>query len=204
VDFIYQSTKSIAQELLGKKLAFNNEGKWVSGYIVETEAYLGVVDQACHGYQGKRTPRVESLYLEGGAVYVYQMHRQHLLNIVTREAGVPEAVLIRAIQPVDHLELMVSNRNKEGLDVSNGPGKLTQAMGITKALDGTLVGVGTLKITEGLQPRHISASPRIGIPNKGEWTEAPLRFYVTGNPYVSQMPKKSMVAAAESWENKKN
>ena len=200
MDFIYQSTKTIAQELLGKKLSFNHDGKWVSGYIVETEAYLGVIDQACHSYQWKRTPRVESLYLEGGAVYVYQMHRQHLLNIVTQEAGVPEAVLIRAVQPVDHLQLMINNRNKEGLEISNGPGKLTQAMGITKALDGSWVGTGDIKITEGLRPRHITAAPRIGIPNKGEWTNAALRFYVTGNPYVSQLPKRLMVAAVESWE----
>ena len=203
MDFINQSTVAIAQELLGKKLLINQNNKWISGYIVETEAYLGPEDLACHSYNWKRTPKVESLYQVGGTIYVYVMHNHHMLNIVTRPVGRPEAVLIRGLQPVDHHELMFKNRQVEGFDLSNGPGKLSKAMGITRELNGLMINEGKLLIDEknSVLPQKICASPRIGIPNKGTWTDEPLRFYVKGNPYVSRMPKKLMHEADRTWKS---
>lgn len=202
MDFKNETTAQIAQKLLGKKLLINDHDLQIGGYIVETEAYVGPEDMACHSFGWKRTPRLESLYLPGGTIYIYMMHTHNMLNIVTQRAGIPEAVLIRAIQPVDHLEVMEKNRNTEGVMVCNGPGKLTKAMGITKELDGTLINEGKLVLDEknAVYPRQIATSPRIGIPNKGKWSEAPLRFYVEGNPYVSQMPKRMMQEVTKTWK----
>ncbi|MCL2610301.1 MAG: DNA-3-methyladenine glycosylase [Defluviitaleaceae bacterium] len=202
MDFINQSTIEVAKELLGKKLLINHNGVWVGGYIVETEAYLGVEDMACHSYNGRRTPKVFSLYEIGGTIYIYVMHSHHMLNIVTRDVDVPEAVLIRAIQPVEQVKYMLMNRKIEGINISNGPGKLTKAMGITKDLDGTKLNVGQLIIDEVscVYPKNIITSPRIGIPNKEPWTGKPLRFYVEGNPYVSRIKKREMKEVEESWK----
>ncbi|MCL2560094.1 MAG: DNA-3-methyladenine glycosylase [Turicibacter sp.] len=202
MDFIEASTEEIARELLGKKLLFKCGEHWLGGYIVETEAYLGAVDRACHSYNWKRTPRIESMYGPGGTIYVYTMHTHNMLNIVTQKAGIPEAILIRALQPADHRDVMVSHRGVDGLGLSNGPGKLTKALGITRELDGMALGDGQLILDEAasLKPRGIVASPRIGIPNKGSWTDAPLRFFVEGNPYVSRMPKRAMREVADCWE----
>ena len=201
MDFITQSTIDTAKELLGKKLLMNHDGIFVGGYIVETEAYVGAIDKACHSYNWKRTPKVESMYAIGGTIYVYVMHTHAMLNIVTKCEGIPEAVLIRAIQPVDHLELMIEQRKLEGINISNGPGKLTKAMGITKELNGTFLNEGKLIIDEStsVKPKHICSSPRIGIPNKEQWTDEPLRFYVEGNPYVSQLPKRLMKNINDTW-----
>lgn len=201
MDFINKSTVTIAQELLGKKLLINQDDVWMGGYIVETEAYLGPEDMACHSYNWKRTPKVESMYQIGGTIYVYTMHSHNMLNIVTRSAGIPEAVLIRGLQPIDHHDLMLSNRQIEGFNLSNGPGKLSKAMGITRELNGIMLNKEKLLIDEknSVLPQKICASPRIGIPNKGKWTGEPLRFYVEGNPYVSRMPKKFMREADKTW-----
>ena len=202
MDFIKNSTVEVAKQLLGKKLLINHHGVLMGGYIVETEAYLGSVDMACHGYNWKRTPKVESLYKDGGTIYVYIMHNHHMLNVVTQAEGIPEAVLIRGLQPVVGVDAMLNNRNIDGFELSNGPGKLTKALGITKALDGIMINEGQLLIDEQacVTPRSICRSPRIGIPNKGDWTDEPLRFYVEGNPYVSKMPKRLMKPANDTWQ----
>ena len=202
MDFINESTITIARKLLGKKLLMNQGGNWIGGYIVETEAYLGPEDMACHSYNWKRTPKVAAMYQPGGTIYVYTMHGHNMLNIVTKDAGIPEAILIRAIQPTDHESIMLMNRPIAGINLANGPGKLCKAMGITRELDGVMINQELLFIDEAtsVEPQVIGVSPRIGIPNKGEWTDAPLRFYVEGNPYVSRMPKKRMGEANETWK----
>ena len=202
MDFINKTTEKIAKELLGKKLLFNYKGFWLGGYIVETEAYIGPEDMACHGYNWKRTPKVESLYKIGGTIYVYMMHSYNMLNIVTREAERPEAVLIRALQPSDYEEIMIKNRAKSNFEITNGPGKLTKALGITREIDGAMINKGSLLINEeeSILPKSIITSSRIGIPNKGEWTDKPLRFYVEGNPYVSRIPKKLMKLTNDTWK----
>lgn len=199
IDYINQSTEEIANQLLGKLLIHQTPMRTYSGYIVETEAYMGVEDMACHSYAGRRTPRLESMYQIGGIIYIYTMHTHHMLNIVTKEAGDPQAILIRAIEPLDGIEWMEQNRNTTGVTICNGPGKLTKAMEITKTLDGALLNESSLFIVDGKVPATIAVSPRVGIPNKQEWTSMPLRYYVKGHPFVSGMKKRDILSANEYW-----
>ena len=169
---------------------------------METEAYLGKEDMACHGYNGNRTPKVEALYQEKGTVYIYTMHTHKMLNIVSMEEGNPHAVLIRGIEPAKGMEIMEKNRGKEGILVGNGPGKLTKAMGINDKFNMTKIEKINDKMGEICKnilyidcegsrvPKKIASSARIGIPDKGIWTGKKLRFYVSGNKYVSGMKKR--------------
>lgn len=178
----------MAKKLLGTKLISKTPEGLTTGWIVETEAYLGVKDMAAHTYQGRKTPRVKAMYEKAGTVYIYNMMGNLLLNIATKEKGNPEAVLIRAVQPIEGIELMSKRRTKTGADLTNGPGKLTQAMGITMEAYGTQITKPPLSIdfSSKKDPKKILETPRIGIPNKEEWTEAPLRYIVQENPYVSR------------------
>lgn len=105
-DFLSRDTVSLAKELLGKLIKVKYGESRLSGYIVETEAYLGKEDMACHGYNGNRTPKVEALYQEKGTVYIYTMHTHKMLNIVSMEEGNPQAVLIRGVEPAEGMEIM--------------------------------------------------------------------------------------------------
>lgn len=202
MDFIHRPTPEIAKDLLGVKLIYESDSQIYTGYIVETEAYLGIKDQASHSFNGKRTPRVESLYQEGGTIYGHMMHRQLLINFVTQKQDEPEGILIRAIEPEEGLEQMLENRGKTGYEVTNGPGKLTIAMDIPRSIDGLKINEDALKIdtTQRKYPREIVESPRIGIPNKGTWTTEPLRFTVKGNPYVSHMRVKDRQPQEQTWQ----
>lgn len=211
-EFFEQDTVSLAKNLLGKLILIKKNNELLGGYIVETEAYLGVVDRACHGFEGKLTPKVEALFGKAGTVYIYTMHTHKMLNIVSCEEGNPQAVLIRGIEPVINIEKMIENRGKEGILISNGPGKLTKAMGIGDAFNKSKICEITKKFhkvskksiydIENMQenilyidfenskiPKNIESSARIGIPNKGIWTEKELRYFVAGNKYVSGMKK---------------
>ena len=212
IKFFKQDTISLAKDLLGKLMLVKKDDEILGGYIVETEAYLGAVDRACHGFEGKRTPKVEALFGKAGTVYIYTMHTHKMLNIVSCEEGNPQAVLIRGIEPVINVERMVENRGKSGILVSNGPGKLTKAMGISDKFNKSNISEITRnfqKITQEINynskniqenvlyidfenskiPKKIEISARIGIPNKGVWTEKQLRYFVAGNKYVSRMKK---------------
>jgi len=204
IDFIHGTTSENAKLLLGKKLLTHHDGRLVGGYIVEVEAYLGIIDMAAHAYNGRRTPKVESMYQAGGTIYVYTMHGHNMLNLVMQQEGIPEGVLIRGIQPTDGLDFMKAQRDVEGYNITNGPGKLTKALGITRVFNGTTLNAGNIFLdeTDSLIPKKIAASPRIGIPNKGDWTNKLLRFYVESNPYVSHLPKRQMQEASTSWLNK--
>lgn len=201
IDFISNSTVEVAKNLLGKKLLIEKDGKMVGGLIVETEAYIGASDMACHTYNYRKTPKVESMYLSGGTIYIYAMHGHNMLNLVTRDANQPEAVLIRAIEPTDGTTYMSQRRPVEGVGLTNGPGKLTKAMGITRILDGEHITKSSLSIDyiTSRIPKEIKHSPRIGIPNKGEWTDKLLRFYVAGNPYVTGIRKRETLPINETW-----
>lgn len=185
------TTQKIAQELLGCLLIHDTPDGITSGYIVETEAYLGEVDKAAHSYQRRNTPRLASMYKAAGTIYVYQMHTQNLLNLVVKEKGIPEAILIRALEPAQGLDLMRARRVRNGIELTNGPGKLSQAMGISKENDGKDISQPPLYLSPNMKktPQIISVSERIGIPNKDEWTTAPLRYTVEGNPFVSRSRK---------------
>ena len=212
IKFFKQDTISLAKDLLGKLILVKKDDEILGGYIVETEAYLGAVDRACHGFEGKRTPKVEALFGKAGTVYIYTMHTHKMLNIVSCEEGNPQAVLIRGIEPVINIERMIENRGKEGILISNGPGKLTKAMGIGDAFNKSKICEITKKFhkvskksiydIENMQEnilyidfesskiaKNIGISARIGIPNKGIWTEKELRYFVAGNKYVSRMKK---------------
>lgn len=188
-----KTTEEIAQELLGCLIIKKTEEGICSGWIVETEAYLGEIDAAAHSYGFKKTPRLASMYKEAGTIYIYSMHTHQMLNLVVQEAGIPQAILIRAIEPYTGIELMEERRGKYGITLTDGPGKLTKALAIDKSDDGASINEPPLYLSKTHRriPKEIGVSARIGIPNKGEWTDALLRYTVIGNPYVSRIKGKT-------------
>lgn len=193
------STEEVAEALLGCLLVKETDGQISSGWIVETEAYVGVSDQASHSYNGKNTPRMRAMFEPAGTIYIYKMHTHLLVNVVTKEAGNPQAVLIRALEPYEGISAMEERRQKNGAEVTNGPGKLTKAMGITMSDHETSILTPSLFVDAQRKkiPLTIERSKRIGIPNKGKWTNSLLRYSVKGNPYVSR--KKGFVSVDNGW-----
>ena len=195
-EFYSRPTLTVAQELLGKVLVHRTASGLASGMIVETEAYIGEDDPACHAAPG-RTRRNEPLYGPPGVAYVYLNYGIHyLVNAVTEADGHPAAVLIRALEPVDGIALMVKRRSPSGRDVEvadlcRGPGNLTKALGITIAenrIDLTRLlpsrrVTGQLYIEDrGFYPPAVACGPRIGITVA---VERPWRFWIVGNASVS-------------------
>ena len=133
-DFYRQSGLIVARELIGKKLVTNFDEGMTAGIIIETEAYMGVDDAASHSYKNRRTARTEAMFSDGGHLYVYLIYGMYnCANVVANVKDIPEAVLIRALEPTDGIELMKRRRNKQSLkDLCSGPGKLTQALGIKR------------------------------------------------------------------------
>lgn len=132
-----KSTPEVARDLLGMYLEYSTPEGIVGGYIVDTEAYLGPDDEAAHSFGMRRTPRVAAMYEKPGTIYLYTMHTHRILNIITQPEGIPQGVMIRAIEPVTGIEQMSANRGgKIGPDISNGPGKLVAALGIPQELYG--------------------------------------------------------------------
>lgn len=193
IDFVNDPIENIAKQLLGCIIEHEVNGKVRSGIIVDTEIYMGDQDQASHAYNGKGTPRMQSMLLKGGHLYLYRMRGHVLMNFVCGKVGEAFGIMIRAIEPLEGIEDMVLDRKQIGSNLTNGPGKLTQALGINIDLYGSPIGED-LKLIEDTpyQVRKIVSTSRIGIPNKGEWTNAPLRFYVKGNPYCSKIKKESI------------
>ncbi|TSB47078.1 DNA-3-methyladenine glycosylase [Alkalicoccobacillus porphyridii] len=187
-DFYHQPTLELAKSLLGTYLVHESKEGTVIGRIVETEAYLGIEDAAAHSYLGRRTKRTEVMFGSAGTVYTYVMHTHCLFNIVANERDIPEAVLVRAVEPIEGHELMRSRRGEKGKgrQVSNGPGKLTKALGITMDFYGWDITKPPLYITKGETPEAIEEGVRIGIDNTGEARYYPYRFWIKDNPYVSR------------------
>lgn len=184
--FEKKTTIEVARDLLGTKLVHDTGAVKYTSLIVETEAYLGETDEAAHSYLKRRTKRTEVMFMPAGAIYMYQMHCQVLLNFITMEEGVPEAVLIRAVEPLTGISEMELNRGlKSGVEVSNGPGKLTQAMEFSMEDYGKTLFDSNIWLEKGLTPAQIVATERIGLPNKKMAKHFPLRFIVAGNPFVS-------------------
>jgi DNA-3-methyladenine glycosylase len=189
-DFFQKPTIELAKALLGCLLVKETEEGITSGYIVETEAYLGPEDRAAHSFGNRRTKRTEIMFGEAGKVYTYQMHTHTLVNVVSGPIEFPQAVLIRAVEPHTGLDLMHQRRGTDNLtNLTNGPGKLTKALGITMEDYGHSFSKPPLFIALGKTPTDISVGPRIGIENTREAKDYPLRFYITGNPFVSRMRK---------------
>lgn len=190
-DFFDKPTLELARELLGMLLVKETEAGITSGWIVETEAYIGPEDRAAHSYGNRRTRRTEVMFGPPGYAYMYTMHTHCLLNVVSGNIDCPEAVLIRAIEPHSGIEIMSHRRNnlKKATDMTNGPGKLTKAFGITMDDYGTPLFAPPLYIAEGRIVGSVATGPRIGIENTGEAKHYPWRFWEYGNPYVPRVPK---------------
>jgi len=189
-DFYRRSTLTVARELLGKRLVRVVDGRRLSGLIVEVEAYIGEDDAACHAARG-RTPRNEVMYGPPGHAYVYFIYGMyHCLNVVTEEEGFPAAVLIRALEPLEGLDIMRRHRpGKPDRELANGPAKLCQAMAIDENFNGLdLCTSEALFIEEGrrVAPEEIGTSPRIGIRADELARSVPWRFYLRGNDFVSR------------------
>ena len=185
--FYEQPTLDLARALLGQYLVRRHPEGEIIAKIVETEAYLGAIDRAAHSFGGRRTKRTEVMFGQPGHVYTYQMHTHTLLNVVSGPVGTPEAVLIRAVEPIQGQEWIATNRpGVKRFDQTNGPGKLTKALGITMDLYGHSFQQDPLYIAEGEAEVVIEAGPRIGIPNTGEARDYPYRFFERDNPYVSK------------------
>lgn len=188
--YFKQPTLQLAPSLLGCLLVKETEEGVAAGIIVETEAYIGPMDQAAHSYNSRRTKRTEIMFHESGLTYTYLMHTHCLFNVVSGEAGSPEAVLIRAVEPTAGFDLMVKRRGiLDSVSLTNGPGKLTKALGINMNDYGHPLTRAPLFIAKGSAPESISVGKRIGIDNSGEAKDYPWRFWVTGNRFVSRHQK---------------
>lgn len=197
LSFYRRKTKTVAQDLLGKKLVRIYRGHRISGIITEVEAYLGIQDKACHTYDNRRTPRTEPMYLEGGHAYIYFIYGiYNCFNVVTEGKEIPEAILIRALEPSEGISWMQKFRNRTELkDLTTGPGKLAQALHITKDLNSIALNSDTLfletaseekSIRTKLKKTQIVQKPRIGVDYAEDHALWPLRFYIKNSPYISK------------------
>ena len=192
--FYRRGVVDVAQDLLGKVLFVRNGGIFCAGRIVETEAY-GENDRASHAYGGRRTLRNASMFLAGGHAYVYLCYGLHImLNVVCEEAGTGAAVLLRALEPCIGEAQMYGRRGKgiRRRDLTSGPGRLSQAMGITMKMNGCSLLTPNVYIAEPTPAKSSVAgekrvsSARIGIAYAGKDAYRPWRFYLRGNIFVSK------------------
>ena len=195
-EFYNRDSLIVAKELLGKVLVHHVNGEKITAKIGETEADMGVDDKAAHSYGGRRTQRVEVMYGDPGFSYVFIIYGMHYcFNVVTKEKGNPQAVLIRALEPLDGLDIMGYNRfsksyndltNAQIKNLTNGPGKLCNAMLIDKSLNGEDLCSNNLYI-EDINNENFSivSTKRVGIDYAEEAKDYPWRFYIKDNKYVS-------------------
>ncbi|RYE01073.1 MAG: DNA-3-methyladenine glycosylase [Sphingobacteriaceae bacterium] len=190
----YQSKEvvTIARNLLGKYLFTNIKGKISGGFIVETEAYNGITDKASHAFGNRQTNRTKTMYAAGGVAYVYLCYGIHeMLNVVTSEEGEPHAVLIRAINPTEGLDLMLERRKMISLKnkLTAGPGSVAKALGVNRTMNNfSFLGEEIWIEDRGLSFKNeeIAAVPRVGVAYAKEDALLPYRFFVKGNPFVSK------------------
>jgi len=186
--FYEQSTVDVAKQLLGKYLVRKHPDGDSIGRIVETEAYIGPQDLACHAAKG-RTKRTEVMFGAAGHAYVYFIYGfYHMLNLVTEAKDYPAAVLIRAVEPLRGLELMRQRRRSETLrNLASGPGKLCQAFAIDRSLNGADLCGKILYVEDRGEPApKFQATARIGVDYAGKWKDKPFRFLVRGSEFVSK------------------
>ncbi|MDQ6843193.1 MAG: DNA-3-methyladenine glycosylase [Bacteroidota bacterium] len=181
----------IAKELLGKIVVTTFDGNLTSGRIVEVEAYVGITDKASHSFASRRTARNEHMYSPAGTAYVYICYgMHHMFNIVTNEKGIPDAILIRAVEPLEGIDTMLKRTGKKNLDrtLTRGPGNVGKALGIFKHHSGLLLNHKELYIVEDhfkLSEKETGISARIGVESAGPDGLLPYRFYIKKNKYVS-------------------
>lgn len=198
-EFYKRDTLLVAKELLGKYLVVNHGDDILKGRIVEVEAYMGTADKAAHSYSGKVTERTKVMYKEGGYAYVYLIYGMYYcMNVVSSVENLPEAILIRAIEPINKLDTMCINRygksfktlnSYEKKNLTNGPGKLCKAMNITKELNGEDLCGDKFYILEDEKEEvvEIISSKRIGIEYAEEAKDFLWRFYIKDNKFVSKL-----------------
>lgn len=195
--FYERNTLTVAKELLNCVLVHVTPEGTTKGRIVETEAYMGPEDKGAHSYGGRHTPRMDPLYETGGFAYIYQLHGyNYCINVVTQKESMPQAVLIRALEPLEGLELMARRRKKDISDgkmsklkiLTNGPSKLCQAMDIDTSLNGIDLCGDEIFIESptGLKSGdEFVAAPRIHIDYAEEYRDKLWRFLLRGNRFVS-------------------
>jgi DNA-3-methyladenine glycosylase len=194
LDYSFYSRKDvvkIARELIGKILITRFDNTLTSGRIVETEAYAGVVDKASHAYNGRRTNRTEIMYQDAGNAYIYLCYGiHHLFNVVTNAKDIPHAILIRALEPLEGIDVMLKRTGKIKRDytLTKGPGNVSKALGLFTHhtginLSGNEIFIGDdgFKIVK----KDILITKRIGVDYAAEDAELPYRFILKGNKYVS-------------------
>jgi len=189
-DYYARPALDVASDLLGKVLVRKLDRRHLAGTIVETEAYVGPHDLACHASKGL-TPRTSIMFGPPGRAYIYMIYGFHFcLNVVTEEEGYPAAVLIRAVDPLENVDLMRQLRNNPERDtnIASGPGKLCKAMSIDKQLNGEDLAGNVLWIEDrNFNIGQIRTSPRVGVDYAGEYKDKPWRFFIEGNPHVSRV-----------------
>jgi DNA-3-methyladenine glycosylase len=192
--YLRNDVVKIAKELLGKVLVTNWNNEFTSGRIVETEAYAGELDKASHAFKGK-TPRTAVMFEEGGTAYVYLCYGIHeMFNIVTNKSGTPHAILIRAVEPIDGIDIMLRRTGKKVLNetLTRGPGNVGKAFGFHRSQCGLSLQSDELYIADDgykVDKKLIVASPRIGVAYAGEDAFLDYRLYIKGNRFVSGKTK---------------
>jgi DNA-3-methyladenine glycosylase len=190
--YLNANVTEVARNLLGKYLFTCINGITTGGYIVETEAYNGIIDKASHAYGNRQTPRTQTMFAKGGVAYVYLCYGIHeMLNVVTSVEGQPHAVLIRAVNPTAGIDEMLYRRNMAVVkpNITAGPGSVGKALGISRKLNGISFQSDELWIEDqGLlfTDDQVAAVPRIGVAYAAEDALLPYRYYVKGNVYVSK------------------
>jgi DNA-3-methyladenine glycosylase len=181
----------IAKELIGKIVVTKFDGVVTSGRIIETEAYVAYVDKASHSFGGRRTAKNEHMYEHPGTAYVYICYGMHqMFNVVTNEKNIPDAVLIRAIEPLQGIDIMLQRSGKPKFDftLTKGPGNVGKALGIFKKHSGLHLRDDEIYLADDgfkLKEHEMGISKRIGVESAFPDSELPYRFYVRGNKYVS-------------------
>lgn len=194
--FYLRDANLVAKDLLGKLLVHNTQNGIIAGMIVELEAYMGAEDAAAHSYKNLRSSRTEVQFGEGGFAYMYLIYGMHYcFNVVTNVANKPEAILIRALEPVDGIEIMKKNRKSDNLiNLCNGPGKLCSALEINKSHYGIDLCGNELHIDayQNVANENIVATPRVNIDYAGEAKDYLWRYYIKGNKFVSKPSTKKV------------
>ena len=198
-NFFNRDTLSVAKDLLGKIIIRKIHNHIYKAMIVETEAYLGIEDRACHTFEERKTERNKIMYEDAGTIYVYQTYGIHyLMNFVTLDKSNPEAVLIRAVEPIEGINQMSINRFRKNYtdlnkyqknNLTNGPGKFTKALDIDKSLNGRNLFGAQIYLIDGDKDFEIETDVRIGIDYAKEAKDYPYRFYIKDNLYVSKFKR---------------
>ena len=189
--FYMRDAVTVGKDILGKIIVKKTaDGRMMSGRITEVEAYMGITDKASHSYGGRRTKRTEVMYKEGGYSYVFLIYGMYeCFNVTVGRGGDPQAVLIRGVEPLENKNLMWEKRKvKKEKDISNGPGKLTKALGITREDNEAdlVAGENIWLEDDGYKVKDIVETTRIGIDYAEEDALKPWRFYIKDSIFVSK------------------